>query len=93
MSDRSKQLASTKHRLSDKAKHPVQALLHQYYIHHSKTAACHPQANGATERANQSLKTKLRATLIEHGTDWDNRLPLALFHKNNAVHAITKLTL
>ena len=69
----------------------MQVLLHQYDMHHSKTAAYHPQANGLTERANQSLKTKLQATLIEHGTDWDNRLPLALFHMNNAVHAITKL--
>ena len=92
VSDRGKEFEITAHRPSDRAKHPLQALLHRYHIHHSKTAAYHPQANEATERANQSLKTKLQATLIEHGTDWDNRLPSPLFHMNNAVHAITKLT-
>ena len=92
VSDRGQEFVSTAHRPSDRAKHPVQALLQRYHLHHSKTAAYHPQANGATERANQSLKTKLQATLMEHGTDWNNRLPLALFHMNNAVHTTTKLT-
>ena len=83
---------STAHQPSLRATHPVQALLNRYHVHHSKTAAYHPQANGATERANQTLKAKLQTTLIEHGTDWDDRLPLALFHMNNGIHTITKLT-
>ena len=92
VSDRGTEFVSTCEHLSDRNKHPVYALLNQYHIHHSKTAAYHPQANGATERANQTLKAKLQATLIEHGTEWDDRMPSALFHMNNAVHTTTKVT-
>ena len=53
VSDRGKEFVSTAHKPSNRAKNPVQALLDGYHIHHSKTAAYHSQANGATERANQ----------------------------------------
>jgi len=50
-----------------------------YGIHHIKTTAYHPQANGLVERANQTIKGILSKLVTQHGGDWDLYINSALF--------------
>lgn len=54
------------------------------------TTAYHPQANGQTERTNQTLEQYLRHYVNYQQDDWTDFLPLAQFAYNNACHATTK---
>ncbi len=51
-------------------------LCHRLGLHHIKTTAYHPQANGMVERFHRRLKETLRARAC--GTDWDQHLPWVL---------------
>lgn len=53
------------------------------------STAFHPQTDGQTERANQTLGTILRAFVDQRQTNWDLILPAAEFAYNNAVNATT----
>src|SRR5690606_40659264 len=53
------------------------------------STAFHPQTDGQTERANQTLETILRAFVDQRQTNWDLLLPAAEFAYNNSVNPST----
>jgi hypothetical protein len=56
------------------------------------SSAFHPQTDGQTERANQTLEQYLRIYSDEAQTNWPDLLPHAQFAYNNSVHDATQLT-
>ena len=53
------------------------------------STAFHPQTDGQTERANQTLETILRAFVDQKQTNWDLLLTTAEFAYNNSINATT----
>jgi transposase InsO family protein len=53
------------------------------------STAFHPQTDGQTERANQTLEIMLRAFVDQRQTNWDLLLTAAEFAYNNATNATT----
>lgn len=53
------------------------------------TTAYHPQANGQTERTNQTIEQYLRHYVNYQQDDWVTYLPMAQFAYNNAIHSTT----
>ena len=53
------------------------------------TSGYHPEADGQTERANQTLEQYIRMYTSYQQDDWDRLLPLAEFAYNNAPNAST----
>ena len=56
------------------------------------TSGHHPQADGQTERANQTLEQYLRMYCSYQQDDWDTLLPIAEFAYNNAPNASTGIS-
>nr|GFA85832.1 putative reverse transcriptase domain, ribonuclease H-like domain, aspartic peptidase domain protein [Tanacetum cinerariifolium] len=54
--------------------------------------AYHPETDGQSERAIQTLKDMLRAYAIDFGKGWVNHLPLVEFSYDNSYHASIKAT-
>ena len=54
-------------------------------ITHRVSSAYHPESQGALERWHGTLKSVLRKYCLEHGKDWDDGVPLALFAVREAV--------
>nr|GFB26307.1 putative reverse transcriptase domain-containing protein [Tanacetum cinerariifolium] len=50
----------------------------------------HPETDGQSERAIQTLKGMLRARLLDFGKGWDKHLPLVEFSYNNSYHTSIK---
>ena len=55
------------------------------------STACHPQTDGATERANQEVEVILRALIKEDQSDWVAALPLAQHAMNTQAIRNTNL--
>jgi transposase InsO family protein len=51
----------------------------------------HPQTDGQTERANQSLEDMLRACALQYGRSWDKSLPYTEFSYNNSYQESLKM--
>ncbi|GJP37610.1 hypothetical protein CLOM_g22001, partial [Closterium sp. NIES-68] len=62
--------------------------LPQYGIRLHLSTAYHPQSNGQTERANQTMEQLIRKTCTTP-TQWEDSLPLIEFAYNNAPSAPT----
>lgn len=58
-------------------------------IHLAMSTACHPQTDGQSEKAVQTLKTMLRPFIDQRQTNWDLLLSAAEFAYNNAIHTST----
>ena len=56
------------------------------------STAHHPQTDGQTERANQTLEDILRAYVSPYHDDWDDHLTTAEFAYNDSVNATTGYT-
>ena len=56
------------------------------------TSGYHPEADGQTERANQTLEQYLRIYCSYQQDNWSQLLPLAEFAYNNAPNASTGIT-
>ncbi|GKD75196.1 putative reverse transcriptase domain-containing protein [Tanacetum coccineum] len=56
----------------------------------SMSTVYHPETNGQSERAIQTLEEMLRACVIDFGKGWVKHLPLAEFSYNNSYHASIK---
>jgi hypothetical protein len=54
----------------------------------SFSSAYHPQTDGQTEVVNRSLGDLLRSLVIEHHSQWDNKLPQAEFSYNELLNRI-----
>ena len=55
-----------------------QELLDKFHIDHRLTSPYHPQANGLTERFNQTLAKSLIRMTQENEEEWDKQLPTVL---------------
>ena len=64
----------------------MQQVMYQLGIKQYKSAAYHPESQGALERFHQTLKKMLCAYCLEHGKDWDEGVHLVLFASREAVH-------
>ena len=51
------------------------------------STAFHPATDGLTERTIQTLEDMLRASVLEFGGSWEERLDLIEFSYNNSFHA------
>ncbi|GJW45473.1 reverse transcriptase domain-containing protein [Tanacetum coccineum] len=56
------------------------------------STAYHPQIDGQSERAIQTLEDMLRACVINFENGWDRHLPLVEFSYNNIYHMSIKAT-
>ena len=56
------------------------------------TSGYHPEGNGQTERANQTLEQYLRVYCNYQQSNWSDLLPIAEFAYNNAPNATTGLS-
>ena len=56
------------------------------------TLGYHPEGNGQTEHANQTLKQYLRVYCNYQQSNWSDLLPIAEFAYNNAPNAMTGLS-
>jgi len=65
-------------------------LCHLLDIHQNISTAYHPQTDGASERANQSLKQYLRMFCGTQQNNWHAWLPIAQYTKNSWPSATTK---
>nr|GEX50711.1 putative reverse transcriptase domain-containing protein [Tanacetum cinerariifolium] len=54
------------------------------------STAYHPETDGQSERAIQTLEYMLRACVIDFGKGWDRHLPLVEFSYNNSYHTSIK---
>ena len=61
-------------------------------INTKMSSAYHPQTDGQTERANQTVQQYLRAYVDYRQTNWVQYLPLAQFAYNSSVNETTKMT-
>ncbi|GJU39896.1 putative reverse transcriptase domain-containing protein [Tanacetum coccineum] len=57
------------------------------------STAYHPETDGQSERAIQTLEDMLRACVIDFGNGWEGHLPLIEFSYNNSYHASIKAAL
>ena len=57
------------------------------------STAYHPQTDGQSERAIQTIEDMLRACVIDFGKSWDTQLPLVEFSYINSYHTSTTLLL
>lgn len=57
----------------------IRALTDKFKIKHIRTTPYHPQANGQTERTNQTMKNLLAKLASGHTGTWDHYLPSALY--------------
>ena len=53
-------------------------------IRHIRSAAFHPESQGAMECFHQSMKNMLRCHCLDNGTDWDQSIPFVLFTARDA---------
>ena len=68
----------------------LQALLDRCGIDHRRTSPYHPQANGLTGRANQTLVKTLFKMTTDDPHDWDKQIPTALMGYRATRQASTK---
>ena len=61
---------------------------YESHVKRRLSTAFHPQTDGQTERANQTLKTYLRMYCSEEQDNWASLLSQAEFACNNSVHAV-----
>ena len=69
--------------------HFWQALMKSLGTKLQMSTAFHPQTNGLTERANQTIEQMLRAVVNEEQSNWDEHLDLVEFAYNNSKQAST----
>ena len=62
-----------------------QQMMHQLNIMQYKSAAYHPQSQGAIERFHQTLKNMMRSYCFQYQKDWDEGIHLLLFAAREAV--------
>jgi len=72
--------------------HVAEQMFNRLGIKRHYSTAFHPQANGAVERFNRTLKETLRVWANKNADDWDEMLPYALFSYNSAYHSTIKNT-
>lgn len=68
------------------------ALLSQQDIIHRRTAPYTPQSNGQVERLVGTLLQSLRCLVDEHTSDWNERLPQALYSYRAARQESTRVS-
>ena len=66
-------------------------MLHMYGIGHHKSSPYRPQANGAVEAANKTLK-KILAKMTETLKDWADKVPYALWGYMTSIRTATGAT-
>jgi transposase InsO family protein len=64
----------------------MMAICERLKIRKLNTTAYHPEANGANERSHRTLYTLLRGLTEDNGSDWEEKLPMALWAYRVAYH-------
>lgn len=64
-------------------------LTKQYNVSHRKTTPYNPKANGLIEQANGIICKILTKVVSAHKTDWDRKLPSAVYAYNSAYKSTT----
>ena len=67
----------------------LQGMCRELNITHVKSPTFYPQANGAVERLNQTLKNHLFSSEV---SNWDRRLPRIIHGINCSKHAVTGIS-
>ena len=62
--------------------------LKEHKIEHHKSSPYRPQANGAVEAANKTVK-KILAKMVKTYKDWSSQLPYAVMGYNTTVRSVT----
>ena len=57
----------------------VKSITQQYQIRHRTSSPYHPQASGQVESTNKVIEAILTKTIQSSHTDWEDRLPEALW--------------
>ena len=70
----------------------VKTLMHENRIRLRPSAAYHPQTNGQTERANDTLSTMIRKYTDKFQRDWDMYLAKVTYAYNTSDHATTGMS-
>ena len=70
----------------------IEDLTEEYKVSHRKTTPYNPKANGLTERANGIICKILTKVVSAHKTDWDQKLPSAVYAYNTAYKSTTGKT-
>ena len=63
----------------------MQQAMYQLGVKQYKSAAYHPESQGALERFHQTIKNMLRAYCVENNRDWDQGVHLLLFAARESV--------
>ena len=71
---------------------PFKNLLDRYNIKHRNSIPYHPQSNGAVERLNKTIKTKLATTVQGNYLTWDTEITHIMVQYNRTIHKETGRT-
>ena len=79
--------------VNDRGKHFLNDVIYniitRYLIKHRKTTPYNPKANGLTERANGIVDKILNKMVSAHKTNWDLKLPTAVYAYNTSEKVTT----
>jgi len=70
----------------------MQQVTYQLGIKQCKSAAYHPESQGALERFHQTLKNMIRAYCFQYEKEWDQGIHLLLFAVHEAVQELLGLS-
>jgi transposase InsO family protein len=82
--------------MSDQGTHfinkTIEALIHEFEVHHHKSTPYHPQVNGTVKAFNKILETTLTKIYSVNMDDWNLRVPKVLWAYRTTCKKMTMQT-